>query len=168
MKHYDFEISLFVDGELAEEDKEKLFAHMAACKECRNTFEEYLRLKEKSKDFFIQKMDKLKNKDAGKNKFYKISFYASAAAAVILIMLLAGGKERTAYIAKTEVKYDTVYVSEKSESAGQIKKLPAPQAVKKKETSKQDEDSKIIEYVMSLPSEKITEADLVKQENGSM
>ena len=45
MKHFDDEINMFIDGELGDEMREELFAHLTGCDECQNTLTELLLLK---------------------------------------------------------------------------------------------------------------------------
>jgi Predicted transmembrane transcriptional regulator (anti-sigma factor) len=164
MKHYEFEISLLIDGELDNSGRNELFAHLAKCDECRETFTEYLQLKDKSKEFCVKEMSKPKNKLHG-NNFYKISFYASAAAAVILIIMLVNIKPPAKYITKTVIKHDTLLIADKS--TAMEKKLPAKTSLtaKSKINQAKKKDEKLIQYVLNIPSEKITNADIVTPKN---
>jgi hypothetical protein len=168
MKHYDFEISLFVDGELTGNSKDELFVHLSKCRECRDAFSNYLLLKEKSREFCSQQIDGVENNKMEKNLVHKAYFYTSAAAAVILAALLIGIKLQPAYKAKTYVKIDSVFVvPPKIEIPGHNPKAQASLNYVNKKIPKQLSGSKLIESVLNMPSEKITDADLIKQHDGS-
>lgn len=168
MKHYDFEINLLLDGELPESDKDELFTHLSKCRECSDAFSQYLLVKEKSKEFCIQNLDSTLNKNAARNRLYKYSFYMSAAAVVILIMLLAGIKLQPVYVTKVHVKTDTVYVQDKTGILALNQTIKPPMILAGNKLSKGKPESKFLYYVFSLPSEKITDADLIKQYNRSV
>jgi len=167
MKHYEFEINLLIDGELPENAKDELFAHLSTCRECRNSLSQYLLLKEKSGEFCIQKINKLKPKDVEKINYYKIPFYISTAAAIILILLFIGIKTPATYITKKYVKVDTVFVSYKNKTLVNLQKEITPTNKGEKKSAEQIPDPNYISYLFSLPSEKITDADLVKNNKRS-
>lgn len=50
MKHYEYEISLYADGELNDEMSREMFVHLAECAECRNLYSEFTLLEKKVKD----------------------------------------------------------------------------------------------------------------------
>ncbi|MDP4115347.1 MAG: zf-HC2 domain-containing protein [Bacteroidota bacterium] len=52
MKHYDFEISLFVDNELDEEMQREMFEHLAKCGECRKTVQGFLGIKKEVNNYY--------------------------------------------------------------------------------------------------------------------
>ncbi len=88
MKHYDYQINLFVDGELEENEREEMFTHLAGCKQCQALLSDMMILKEKSKVFCNEHLSEIKNKPMKVGKLYRIGFYASTAAAIILIFIL--------------------------------------------------------------------------------
>ena len=45
MEHFEKEISLFIDNELPREERQRLFAHLAECNDCLNTFDAMSKLK---------------------------------------------------------------------------------------------------------------------------
>lgn len=92
MKHYDFEISQFIDGELEENLQKELFAHLAECTACRNVLFEFLEIRNKSKKFFeginLHQQDVVLSGDVqhevNKKNYYIPLFYFFAAASIIL------------------------------------------------------------------------------------
>lgn len=45
MKHYDFEISLYVDNELDEDMQPDMFEHIAGCGQCKKILNDYIKIK---------------------------------------------------------------------------------------------------------------------------
>lgn len=149
MKHYEYEINLFADGELPRQDHKELFLHLPECDECRKTLSDYYLLKEKSRDFCSQNISYIKNKPSKQSIFYKAAFYTSAAAAVILLFILFTNKPAPTYITKNEVRVDTVFVQkEVSYTQNQMVKNSSLTPGKKEliQTSQQE----YLRYVMSL------------------
>lgn len=160
MKHFEYEINLFTDGELAKQDQKELFVHLVVCGECQKTLSAYLLLKEKSRDFCSQNISLLKNKPAWQNIFYKVGFYTSAAAAVILLFILFTNKPAPTYITKNEVRVDTVFVQNQTVSNNSL----TPGKKELVSTSQKE----YLRYVMSLRTEVFTKADLIQSDNGSV
>ena len=160
MKHYDFEISLFIDGELENEKHNELFSHLAGCADCQKLLADSLVLKEKARVFCTENINEIKNKPKAVNKFYKYGFYASAAAAVLLIFLLASTKPKEVLVTKNEVRVDTVFV-EKAINTNQIVAVNTITPGKKVVTAKNKKREAYLDYLFSLRSEKLTETDLV-------
>ncbi len=52
MKHYDYEISLFVEGELPENKKEELFSHLSTCDKCSRMLHDYENIKDSIAQFY--------------------------------------------------------------------------------------------------------------------
>jgi hypothetical protein len=150
MKHYDYEINLFVDGELAETEKQELFAHLAECNECRNAISELLLLKEKSRLHIAESINGIKKAPKKINAFYKIGFYSSAAAAIILLILLAAGKPKETFVTKNEVRIDTVFVNKEIQIAQnkitEARSVTPGKRIVPVETSQKE----YLRYVMSL------------------
>lgn len=94
MKHYDLEISQFVDNELSVEEQKELFAHLSECQDCRKTLSEFMELKKDSKLFYSQldveiepvKLPAAVEQKKAKN-IYRTLFYFSAAASIFLGIL---------------------------------------------------------------------------------
>jgi hypothetical protein len=53
MKHYDYEISRFVEDELPEDEKIKLTEHLTECEKCRETLKDYEEMRDNIKQFYI-------------------------------------------------------------------------------------------------------------------
>jgi hypothetical protein len=53
MKHYDYEISRFVEDELPEAEKIKLTEHLTVCEKCRETLKDYKEMRDNIKQFYI-------------------------------------------------------------------------------------------------------------------
>lgn len=95
MKHYEYEINLFIDNELPAPGQKELFAHLAACNECSALLQKYIRIKSAARDYFagidadaansIMPLPDQKNTEIRRS--YKKHFYISAAAAVVLLLL---------------------------------------------------------------------------------
>jgi len=167
MKHFDYEINLFVDGELGEIDKKEMFIHLSECEECRNTLSDFLLLKEKSRMHIAENIKEIKNTPKKNNLFYKIGFYTSTAAAIVLLFFLTSSKPIKPFTTKNEVRIDTIFVK-KEIPIVQNKTAPAHSITPGKSKMPIESSQKeYLRYVMSLPSEKITNADLIQKDIGS-
>lgn len=162
MKHYEYEINLFADGELSAQDQKELFSHLADCGECRKTFSDYLLLKEKSRDFCSQNLSQMKNKPSRLNIFYKVGFYSSAVAAAILLFVLFTNKSAPTYITKNEVRVDTVFVQQDVPYTQNQNVKNSSLTPGKKELNQKRKRQPYLEYLLSLRTEKVTQADLVR------
>ena len=95
MKHYELEISRFVDNELPPDEQKMLFAHLTDCEECRGTLSDFMEMKKESRSFYesidvelkpaIKLPAEVESRKEG--NIYKSLFYFSAAASVILGLL---------------------------------------------------------------------------------
>lgn len=54
MNHYDYEISLFVEDELPDEQIQLLNLHLAGCKSCRQVLSDYMEIKNEISKFYIK------------------------------------------------------------------------------------------------------------------
>jgi hypothetical protein len=164
MKHYEYEISLYTDGELNDDESREMFAHLAGCTECRNLYAEFVLLEKETKECYGKNISEtiakrqlpeaiLNRADASeaikqsrfhKNTgiFYKTAFYTTAAAAVILCFLLINAKTNMQYIRNTAVKVDTVFVPKEKKVIKYIKLVQYP------EKSNRD----YLEYVNTIPT----------------
>jgi hypothetical protein len=179
MKHYEFEISQFIDGELTAGEKKELFLHLSECSECQKVFSEYLTLKEKSKDFCAGKiaghmkenmsipLDDVYSKIAPVipivekkkvNIFYKSAFYITTAAAALLLLFIITRKPYTEIVTKTESKIDTVFVANQKTPA----KIPGFKSTGTPERS----DKEYLKYVLGLRSDKIRESEVIEVVKG--
>lgn len=164
MKHFNEEINLFVDGELESEKQSEMFAHVAECSECRKLFSDLIVLKEKSRIFCGENLEEIKNKPKAQTigKFYRAAFYASSAAAILLLFLLATAKPKEVFVTKNEVRVDTVFVEkEKAVNTNQNIAVDTKTPGKKVVTAKNKKREAYLEFLFSLRSEKLSEADLV-------
>jgi len=162
MKHYEYEINLFADGELPAQEQKELFVHLSECGECRKNLSDYYQLKERSRDFCAQNISQLKNARSKSNIFYKTGFYISAAAAVILLFLLFTDKPAPTYITKNEVRVDTVFV-QKEVPTNQIQTVRNNSLTPgKKGLNPKTKRQPYLEYLLTLRTENVTEADLVR------
>lgn len=165
MKHYEYEINLFVDGELEKEKQSELFEHLAACKDCQTLFTDTLTLKEKTRLFCVENLNQIKNKPKPASKFYKIAFYTSSAAAVLLLFLLITAKPKETFITKNEIIVDTVFVEKEIPIAqNQLSKSSSLPPGKLEQLISQQ---MYLRYVQNLHTEKITDADLIETKSGS-
>ena len=57
MKHYEYEINLFADGELPDEESREMFIHLAECSECRNLYSEFILLEKRIKEYHANKVN---------------------------------------------------------------------------------------------------------------
>lgn len=159
MKHCEFEISQFVDGELTGEGKNELFRHLSECSECQKVFSEYLELKEKSKDFCAGKISKEISKKAftlnptvpeRKRLFYRTAFYISSAAALLLLFFTVTLKPRPEVITKTVNNIDTVFVLKEK-----IIYKAALQAYRKSVDNRENDKKAYVEYLLTLPEQQM-------------
>jgi len=95
MKHYDYEISLFIDGELPDEEQNKLFEHLAECYECRSALVEFQSTKIKSKSYYGAQLPEANGTiipmapevKTAKTNIFKTAFYIAAAACMLIGLL---------------------------------------------------------------------------------
>jgi Putative zinc-finger len=52
MKHFEYEISLLVEDELPEDQKRELLSHLSVCKKCRQTLEDFSKIKQEISQFY--------------------------------------------------------------------------------------------------------------------
>ncbi|MDP3683936.1 MAG: zf-HC2 domain-containing protein, partial [Ignavibacteria bacterium] len=92
MKHYEIEISQFMDNELPADEQKNLFAHLSECGECAKVLSDFLNIKMDVKSVYDDMNVELKNSSAVlkadesltmKRNVYKTLFYYTAAASVI-------------------------------------------------------------------------------------
>lgn len=167
MKHYEYEINLFSDGELPPHDYKELFVHLAECDECKKSLADYLLLKEKSKEFCSKNISFLMNKPAKQNMFYKVGFYTSVAAAVLLLFMLFTNKPIQTYNAMNGARVDTVFIQKEVPSTQNQNVKNNSLTPGKKELRKETSQQAYLNYMMSLRTVKITDADVIKTRNGS-
>lgn len=179
MKHYEYEINLFVDGELPEDKNKELFAHMAECTECRNLYPEFVLLEKQTKEYYDQKISSnipnksplaniypaknnnqiRKNSKVNNPQFYKMAFYISAAAAIILMFINLNKKPETASLTTNAIRVDTVYIQKEipvNIAKNEISVIPA----KHVSTFKKNK-SPYLTFILSLKTEKVTSLDKV-------
>ena len=162
MKHFDYEINLFVDGELGEADKKEMFIHLSECEQCRNALSDFLLLKEKSRMHIADNIKEIKNTPKKNNLFYKIGFYTSAAAAIVLLFLLTSSKPKETFVTKNEVRIDTIFVKKEIPIA-QNKTAQAHSATPgKRRVPAESSQKEYLRYVSGLRSERMTDADVLK------
>ncbi|KAF0139594.1 MAG: hypothetical protein FD122_3144 [Stygiobacter sp.] len=164
MKHYEYEINLFVDGELEKEQQSELFEHLANCEDCQSLFTDTLLLKEKSRVYCAENLYQIKSKPKPVSKFYKIAFYTSSAAAVLLLFLLITAKPKETFVTKNEVRVDTVFVEKEKPLLNEgNKKLFA----NIKQKSKSSNEVAFVNEIKKMKTTKITLSDLIKYDVGS-
>lgn len=117
MKHFDYEISLFIDGELPDEEQNKLFEHLAECTECRSTLVEFQSTKTKFKSYYGSQLPEANGTIIPvtsevkkiKTNLYKTAFYVAAAACLLIGILFllnrANEKELQNKFQKLESNY---------------------------------------------------------------
>ncbi len=99
MKHYEYEISLFVEDELPENKKEELLAHLKNCKRCNALMNDFSNIKSDLANFYemlpqneFQFNDELsKSKKVNwsvKKPAFKISFSIAVASVAIFFFLI--------------------------------------------------------------------------------
>jgi hypothetical protein len=88
MKHYEFEISQFTDGELPPEEETEMFSHLQECSNCRMVFRDYMELKRKNSAFFSGLAADLPVIKLPENKQKTIPLYYAAVASIVLFGLL--------------------------------------------------------------------------------
>jgi len=91
MKHYDFEISLFVDNELDEEMQREMFEHLAKCDECRKTIQCFLGIKKEVNNYYGSMSTApvpVLSGSAVRNNSRSTIYAFSAAASLIIVSVL--------------------------------------------------------------------------------
>lgn len=162
MKHYDYEINLFIDGELVETEKQEMFIHLASCEKCRNTFEDFIRLKESTRKIIGEDISEIKNKPKRTNLFYRIGFYASTAAAIIFLFIITTSKPKETFVTKNEVRVDTVFVKPRIPEVNNQITMTHSATPGKRSVSVESSQKEYLRYVASLRTEKLTEADIIQ------
>ena len=93
MRHFEFEISQFIDNELPLSEKKELFLHLSQCDECNLFLEQSLKMKTEVKSYYsrvkpegkpLLKVSNVSQPDHRKTTIYKMLFYTSVAATIIL------------------------------------------------------------------------------------
>lgn len=128
MKHYDFEISRFIDNELSAGEQKELFSHLSNCEECRNILSDFMEMKKGTESYYdnlpveLKSPVKLLTGDTviRKRNIYRSLFYMSVAASIILGILFlsklfAIDRLETKYSA-LEVKYAGINTDNKGKS----------------------------------------------------
>jgi len=104
MKHYEFEISQFMDNELPADEQKNLFAHLSECGECAKVLSGFMNIKMGVNSVYSDMNVELKSSFAvidapepltKKRNIYKTMFYYAAAASVLLgffLFLLEGNQ----------------------------------------------------------------------------
>lgn len=104
MKHYEFEISQFMDNELPADEQKNLFAHLSECSECAKVLSGFMNIKMGVNSVYSDMNVELKSSFAvinapeplaKKRNIYKTMFYYAAAASVLLgffLFLLEGNQ----------------------------------------------------------------------------
>jgi hypothetical protein len=185
MKHYEYEINLFVDGELSPGGKTELFNHLAYCEMCRNDLEEYYKVKNKARKFCDDKISSLMphnsidvfkesvpskkssilsaNKEitSPKNNFYKYSFYTAAATVAVLSFLLVSIKPQIKQLTKNEVRVDTIFVrQEKSVIKFVYKKTEQPNS-DATNINMMKRNKELYGFISNMRTDTLTSRDLI-------
>jgi hypothetical protein len=188
MKHYDFEISRFIDNELSANEQKEVFSHLSGCEECRDLLSDFMEMKKGTKSYYNNLQVELKspaelltgNIATKKRNVYKPLFYISVAASIILVLFSlsesgkqAGLKESNynAPIEVTRVKMDTSKRQDDKPAAAQsnvTRKLAIVNAelnrtnrYNKKEYSFRAAQSQYLKSLNSVKTIYLTKADIV-------
>ncbi|MCL5029876.1 MAG: zf-HC2 domain-containing protein [Bacteroidetes bacterium] len=132
MKHYELEISQFMDNELPADEQKELFIHLSGCEDCRETLSDFMETKKESKSFYNELDAELKSvklsaavQQKREKNIYKTSFYFSAAASIILGILFLMRQSNSAQIEKQylmlEAKYNELNIEHDSVKKEKIK-----------------------------------------------
>jgi len=163
MKHYEFEMSLYLDGELPKENEMELFSHLTGCEECRKEFLKFHLVKEKTKNHFTKKLEVNELKKDNRSKIYKIGFYAVSTAAVLVFFLLSKEPE-TVYLSKTDVRVDTLIVPKEKVVMRYLKQKDKTYTKSIKSKGKIPISKEDVTYLISLSemrTEKFSESDVL-------
>ena len=174
MKHYEYEINLHFDGELDNEQEIELYNHLSVCRECRENFNAYNRLRRETKTVYNKKITGIlfqpdseteelnkiisTKKIENLSKYYRAGFYTSAAAAVILLFLLIAVKPKETILTRNEVRIDTVFVNKDIPVAqNQVTNAHSVTPGKRK-VHVESSQKEYLRYVMSIPTITFTDA----------
>jgi hypothetical protein len=158
MKHYEYEISLFVDNELDNGQKEELFRHLAECDKCRQDMSDYLLLKQQSKSVIAENVSAVNLKPSRSKYFYKAGFYISAAAAILLIFILVNKTPKTVYIKSTPEITQTVVPEAGNISNQKEERITGVKAIK---AERIPASHNYINYISGIPGIKLSEKDII-------
>jgi len=158
MRHFEIEISQYIDGELPSEECSELFNHLGTCAECRNEMLVLNKVKENSKNHFIKMISGTETKIDVWRSIYKIGFYVTAAATIVLLIHALTHKAEPIYLTQQKIKNDTVYVTRERVIYSTVKNTIVKT---NKEQKPANNDENYLKYVMSLRSEKFSKADIL-------
>ena len=182
-------ISAYIDGELSEEEKAELEAHLNICEDCRSAFEIYreisegiaLDLEEPPEDFADNVMSRIAAEEGKKRRRVIRSFVGVAACAAIILLAMplaigtmkAGSAETNAFteensmadcaMPETYYAYDEAGAEEESCDTDDVTAAPADMPLK----SAAQSYSLIVTVYGSVPEE-LREYDFEETENGEM
>jgi hypothetical protein len=96
MKHYDLEISRFIDNELSANEQRELFSHLSNCEDCREIISDFMEMKRKTVSYYNNLSIELKTPvkllasdiKIKKLHIYKHLFYLNMAASIILVLFI--------------------------------------------------------------------------------
>ncbi len=125
MKHYEFEISQFLDNELPADEQKKLFMHLSECSECAKVLSDFMKMKKDVRSVYDDMNVELKDSSAlmnllepptKKRNSFKTMFYFTAAASILLgffLILLEGNqsslKNQYLQLQKESLKLQNTY-----------------------------------------------------------
>ncbi|MGA7722567.1 MAG: zf-HC2 domain-containing protein [Ignavibacteriaceae bacterium] len=113
MKHYDLEISRFIDNELSANEQKELFSHLSNCEDCGKILSDFMEMKQNSRSFY-ENLSVVLNKtfdlpfgttQKKGEKLYKLLFYFSAAASIILGAMFL---YKSTSVVRLETKYSAL------------------------------------------------------------
>ena len=128
MKHYEFEISQYVEGELPPGKKEELLSHLSKCKKCSKTLDEYERLKNNIADFYKAVPSYTNNNLIVSNRNYRhfknnwrVRYVVPLATAALIIFLFL--TRESLFMHKPGI-HNSISVNQKTEKIKQEEKFP--------------------------------------------
>jgi len=130
VKHYEFEISKYVEGELPLDKREEMLSHLSKCKKCTKTLNEYKKLKNDLTDFY-EALPSFKNNNfviSNKNhrhfKFvWKIQYAIPLLGAALIVLILLFLPRENAFLHKPVID-SSVSVNRNTKELNQAEKIP--------------------------------------------
>jgi hypothetical protein len=184
MKHYEFEISMFLDDELSDDLHKEMFLHISECRSCRNFLFRHHKLLLETKNEINKELNNIicendsdslrlvpdidfkSIKSNNLNLFYKAGFYTSIAASVFILILTISVRNNTITIPVKELHTDTLYVPQIIKETNYIPYRRSSSGEMKYSVKSANNNIISKEYLASIPSIKITESDLLIPEKG--
>jgi len=150
---------MLLDGELDNNGRSELFAHLSNCEECGNLYSDYNLVKNKCKDFTSEQIELLRDISKDQRGFYKYAFYFSAAASIIFLMLFLFNYTRDTFFINQQKQVDTVYIQDYKSFSNKEKVEALYRKTTNEFSDKMNSEVEYINYIKSLRTVRFNKVD---------